>query len=95
MLVPPPAVKPADSPSPSPTVPPPPGPSAPSLGCPQASFPPDSANLQPVLAPSPSEPGSPPQADPNPEDDQEYLRALDKAWEAFKAELDLKYGTGP
>ncbi|OAV94375.1 hypothetical protein PTTG_27006 [Puccinia triticina 1-1 BBBD Race 1] len=36
----------------------------------------------------------PPQADPNSED-EEYLRALDEAWEAFEAELDLKYGTGP
>ncbi|OAV87009.1 hypothetical protein PTTG_10845, partial [Puccinia triticina 1-1 BBBD Race 1] len=34
----------------------------------------------------------PPQADPNSE---EYLRALDEAWEAFEAELDLKFGTGP
>ncbi|WAQ90794.1 hypothetical protein PtA15_13A193 [Puccinia triticina] len=32
--------------------------------------------------------------DPNSED-EEYLRALDEAWEAFEAELDLKYGTGP
>ncbi|WAR60980.1 hypothetical protein PtB15_13B231 [Puccinia triticina] len=44
--------------------------------------------------PSSSCPQPPPQADPNSED-EEYLRALDEAWEAFEAELDLKYGTGP
>ncbi|WAR61965.1 hypothetical protein PtB15_14B58 [Puccinia triticina] len=42
--------------------------------------------------PSSSCPQPPPQADPNSE---EYLRALDEAWEAFEAELDLKFGTGP
>ncbi|WAR52292.1 hypothetical protein PtB15_1B733 [Puccinia triticina] len=50
-----------------------------------------------TLPPPPSSPfpQSPPQAYPDSED-KEYLKAMDEAWDAFEAELDLKYGsTGP